>query len=412
MNQLFLEQAARYRASRGDGRPRVVSPPGLGIICAGLVVALGVAMFFLGTGEYARKATVAGVLETKDAVKRVYVPRSGIVKDVLATPGQAVKAGTVLVRFETAASVDLTEKARALAGFDEQLTAIDSQLGQLDIQRDNELARLASEVATLREKSRRHATVVQLQQQRVDELQHIQDAARPLFEDGKLSRLEWGRFSDAVLSARQSHAGLLAEQAAQIEQLAQLGLAAGHANANFNQQIAVLAQQSTDLRQRRHNLLAEEQFTVQAPVDGTVSALLVQAGQQVVSSQAVLTVIPGDATLYARLLIPSKAVGFLAPGQSVNLLYDAFPHQQFGSFAATVTDVSDHAMLPQEEVGIRSREPFFLARAGLSSQFVEAYGERVPLRSGMSLKADVVLERRTLIAWLFEPLLVMKGRSG
>ncbi|XOV88609.1 MAG: HlyD family secretion protein [Pseudomonadota bacterium] len=412
MNALFLEQAANYRASRFDGRPRIVSPPGLGLVCGGLVATLGIALFFLFTGEYARKTTVFGVLEAEDAVKRVYAARSGTVQDLMVVPGQRVTAGTVLVRFTAAASVDPAEKAQAVAGFEAQLEVLETQRGQLAIQRDNSLLRIASEVATLEEKRHRHSTVIALQENRLAELQQIQESARPLFAAGQLSRIEWGRFSDAVLSARQQHAELLAVQASLNEQLTQLEIRARDANASFNRQIAVLAQQSLELKQRRHHLLAEEHFAVAAPVSGTVSAVLVQPGQQVLASESVLTVVPDGTRLYARLRIPSRAVGFLAPGQNVNLLYDAFPHQQFGSFPATLINISDHAMLPREELGIRVPEPFFLARARLSSQFVVAYGEQIPLKSGMALKADVILDRRTLMAWLLEPLLIMKGRTG
>ncbi|MFT6437607.1 MAG: membrane fusion protein, partial [Candidatus Azotimanducaceae bacterium] len=42
---------------------------------------------------------------------------------------------------------------------------------------------------------------------------------------------------------------------------------------------------------------------------------------------------------------------------------------------------------------------------------ISAYGKAVALKEGMSLKADIVLDRRSLLEWLFEPLLINKGRS-
>jgi membrane fusion protein len=39
-----------------------------------------------------------------------------------------------------------------------------------------------------------------------------------------------------------------------------------------------------------------------------------------------------------------------------------------------------------------------------------ATGEALPLVPGMRLQADVLLERRRLVEWLFEPLLGLKGR--
>jgi membrane fusion protein len=46
----------------------------------------------------------------------------------------------------------------------------------------------------------------------------------------------------------------------------------------------------------------------------------------------------------------------------------------------------------------------------LDRQSVDAYGRPQPLTAGMQLEADVLLDRRRLIEWLFEPLLGLTGR--
>ncbi len=46
----------------------------------------------------------------------------------------------------------------------------------------------------------------------------------------------------------------------------------------------------------------------------------------------------------------------------------------------------------------------FQIRAQIARQTIDAYGQAVPLQPGMLLTADVVLERRTLIEWLFDPI--------
>jgi membrane fusion protein len=43
---------------------------------------------------------------------------------------------------------------------------------------------------------------------------------------------------------------------------------------------------------------------------------------------------------------------------------------------------------------------------------MEAYGDRFPLRPGMALEADIVTDRRSLLLWLLDPLLSLKGRLG
>ena len=46
----------------------------------------------------------------------------------------------------------------------------------------------------------------------------------------------------------------------------------------------------------------------------------------------------------------------------------------------------------------------------LDRQAIEAFGKAMPLQPDMTLKPDIVLEGRSLVAWLFEPLISVTGR--
>jgi membrane fusion protein len=98
----------------------------------------------------------------------------------------------------------------------------------------------------------------------------------------------------------------------------------------------------------------------------------------------------------------------------VRIRYLAYPHQKFGSYGARVLAVSRNA-LPASELGFvppdGSREPLYRIKAALESQQVLAYGRPEPLKAGMQVEADVLLDRRRLIEWIFEPLLALAGRT-
>jgi membrane fusion protein len=124
-----------------------------------------------------------------------------------------------------------------------------------------------------------------------------------------------------------------------------------------------------------------------------------------------LSIVPGDTQLEAALLVPARAIGFIARGQAVRLALDAFPFQRFGFHGGTVTSVSDTQVKPNEAAGsMVPKEPFYRVTARLDRQTTTAYGEELPLRPDMSLKADIVIDRRSLLEWLFEPLLSARGR--
>ena len=48
--------------------------------------------------------------------------------------------------------------------------------------------------------------------------------------------------------------------------------------------------------------------------------------------------------------------------------------------------------------------PAYRATVALERPDIDAHGKRVPLQPDMLLKADIILEKRSLISWLTSPL--------
>ncbi|KFA36687.1 HlyD family efflux transporter periplasmic adaptor subunit, partial [Xanthomonas vasicola] len=62
-------------------------------------------------------------------------------------------------------------------------------------------------------------------------------------------------------------------------------------------------------------------LVVTAPVAGVVATQMAKPGQAIQLGQPLLSVVPGDGRLEAELLVPSRAIGFIAPGDTVLLRY-------------------------------------------------------------------------------------------
>jgi membrane fusion protein len=71
--------------------------------------------------------------------------------------------------------------------------------------------------------------------------------------------------------------------------------------------------------------------------------------------------------------------------------------------------------LPAAEMGFTpvdgTREPLYRIKVALDGQTVSAYGRAEALQPGMQVEADILLDRRRLIEWIFEPLLSLAGRT-
>ncbi|MBC8057325.1 MAG: HlyD family secretion protein, partial [Rhizobiales bacterium] len=121
--------------------------------------------------------------------------------------------------------------------------------------------------------------------------------------------------------------------------------------------------------------------------------------------------------LQAQLFAPSSAVGFVRANQQVQLRYQAFPYQKFGHQSGEVVQVSRSPLQASELAGLSlpaalsaGGEPLYRITVDLDRQSVAAYGQPQALSPGMQLEADVLLDRRRLIEWLFEPVLGIAGR--
>ena len=180
------------------------------------------------------------------------------------------------------------------------------------------------------------------------------------------------------------------------------------------QQRAQLEASLAALAQRRAQAEAARGYELRAPIAGRVSAVQAALGQSLDQYRPLMTLTPNGARLTAEVYVPSRAIGFIRPGQTVWLLYDAFPYQRFGAAQGTVEAVSATVLLPQEvNAALRTeeiREPVYRVIVGVARQDMLAFGRAMPLSAGMALTADIVLEERSFAEWLFEPILAMRGR--
>jgi membrane fusion protein len=180
-------------------------------------------------------------------------------------------------------------------------------------------------------------------------------------------------------------------------------------NAGFQRDLAALEQEQVETE-------ARGALAVSAPVTGVIATQLVKPGQAVQAGQPLLSLLPGNGTLEAELLVPSRAIGFIEPGDKVLLRYQAYPYQKFGHHLGTVARISRSA-LSNGELGAlignaQQGEPFYRITVALARQNVTAYGKAEPLKPGMLLEADVLGEKRRLIEWVFEPLYSLRGKVG
>jgi biotin carboxyl carrier protein len=144
------------------------------------------------------------------------------------------------------------------------------------------------------------------------------------------------------------------------------------------------------------------ELTVQAPCAGTVLRLSVNAPGAVVRDGDVLAELAcAGGALQAEVRVSPGRAGRIEPGQTVRFLYDAFPYQRHGIKRGTVRWVSPASVQVDDR-------PVFRVLADLEDRSVRVRGQERPLMAGMGGRADVVIGRRSLISYAFEPIRMLR----
>ncbi|MBV1775701.1 HlyD family efflux transporter periplasmic adaptor subunit [Burkholderiaceae bacterium DAT-1] len=162
-------------------------------------------------------------------------------------------------------------------------------------------------------------------------------------------------------------------------------------------------------RQEANEIEARREIVVVAPVDGRVTGIQAQPGQTVSAGQPLAAILPTGSPLRAEFLAPSSAMGFVRVGQRVQMRYAAFPYQKFGQQGGAVVEISRAAVqVLKTPDGLE--QAMYRITVQPDAQNITAYGRPEPLQPDMSVEADIQVDRRTLIEWIFEPLIAIKGK--
>jgi membrane fusion protein len=423
MDTLFRREALAARQGTWLGGIQLVRPVSLSVLTALVLVAATATVAFLGAGHYTRKARVTGYLVPDGGVIRLVPTQTASVLERRVREGQQVRAGEVLFVL----SVD-----RATLGGDTQ-AAVQASLAarerslQGTAQQRAELLRSQREAIARRlDDMRREAAQLQaetaLRQQRLALAQAAQARLEALRADHFISSAQAQAKAEDVLGLQAELQALERQRAAQRREIdaleaqaRELPLRAQVQQGEIERDLAALAQEAAESE-------ARGRLVMRAPQDGVVTALTAEPGQSVGPGAALASLVPAQSRLQAQLYAPSSAVGFVRPDQPVLLRYQAYPYQKFGHQLGHVLQVSRTPLQASELAGLplpgsvtgaalgAAGEPLYRITVALDAQSVAAYGTPQPLAAGMQLDADVLLERRRLVEWLFEPLLGVAGR--
>jgi membrane fusion protein len=400
--QLFRQEVIEAGRERLAGTVVAATPPraklyvGLVLAFAALLAAL------LVLGHYSSRAEVKGVVAYDTGIARVYPSAQAEIRAFHVANGQHVEAGAPLVTLAIAQGEGgLTTQLNQLAGQDQELARqqqLAASLGTAEIAAlEKQKASLAADIGSL-ERQRAFASgqarLADSATARASRLAAQGAGTQRQVEDSRSAsltrRAEIEQLGERLIAQRQA----LAQTDAQI---AQRRLEAERSNADLAAQRAALGEQRTALGR-------QSAITLTAPIAGEVSDISAEVGQRAKPEASLVTIVPAGSHLEIWLYAPTRAVGFVRPGQPVRLFFDAFPYQKYGAGRGRVVAVSRVPIEPASlDSALGIQEPVFRVRVAIDSAVPRLTDADARLRPGMTLSANLVLERRSLWEVLFNP---------
>jgi membrane fusion protein len=391
---LFRPEALKHlhRSEEGHGLI-LVSPPWTWALLLVLLSGVGTALVASVLGRVEVNARARAILRPSAGVRTLVAKIDGTVGRVEVRSGQAVQAGTALLRIEAPpVQAQRLEAARHLESIRKhyKVTASLQDQGYAEQAR-----RLAARIRRLK--------------------------ARMASQENSLRTLERNLQRNAVLEGEgilpPAKADEAREALAQAQrQLGEMEEALEHA---CQEQATLAFGRQDGLWQRRQTIesaeireealaFALQQTLVAAPEDGVVEAMLVKPGELVQAGQALCKLIPQTSPLHGVAFLEEKDRAFVRQGDVVPLELDQLPYAEYGTVLAKVERISSDLASPFEireafgdgplpggptfRVELRITEAKATARAG------------VPLRSGMMMNARFTLRRQRLLTLVLDPL--------
>ena len=364
-------------------------------------------------GQYTRRERVEGYLQLDVGAAKVSITDAGRVTELLVKEGQEVKAGEPMLRLslDRSTASSLSTSAVATGELSQRRGSLEKEQEQIRELAKQQLQQVKKRIEDIKREVAQIDQEIKLQGQRVtsakEQAKRFQQLAKEKFVSDIVARQKQDEATDQeirVQTLRRQKSTLERDlSTAQLEEPA-IALRARSQEEQKTREISVVQQ---SLAQED----AKRETVIQAPITGIVTNIAIASGQSVTADSAFAVILPAGSKLQAEMLVPTRAIGFVTKGKDVVMRYEAFPYERFGQYHGVIADVSQTVWSPGDKIGpLAVREAAYRITVKLDKQTVAAMGQEIPLRSGMLVNADILLDKRSLLEWVFEPLLQLRSR--
>ena len=142
------------------------------------------------------------------------------------------------------------------------------------------------------------------------------------------------------------------------------------------------------------------QTAVRSPVHGMIKQLFFNTiGGVVLPGKEIIEVVPLDDTLLLEVRIRPQDIAFLMPGQKAMIKFTAYDFVVYGGLEAVVEHIGADTVMDEDG------KPFYNVRIRTHEPKLD---EDKPIIPGMTVEADILTGKKTILAYLMKPVLRAK----
>ncbi|MFZ6872517.1 HlyD family secretion protein [Undibacterium sp. Di27W] len=415
---LFRTEALQSRQQKMLGDILLIRPLTFTLLTIGLAAFAIIVILFFCFASYTSRVSVSGYLVPDLGVVKVFPQQAGIIIEKKVHEGQAVKQGDVLFILSSERQSSTLGETQAAISQQVELRrqSLHDELNKTRVLHTEEKRAMQAKLASVKKELLNLDNQLQGQRERLV----IADNTYKRFDNLQKQHF----ISNEQLLQKQTE---LLDQKNKLQTLEReyinVSRELNNQEAAFNnlpiQQQSVLSQMERSITTATQELSeseAKRRLLITAPESGIVTQVMEGTGQLVDASRPLLSIVPAAAKMQAHLYAPSRAIGFIKPGDKVLLRYQAYPYQQFGQAighlktvsrtASPLADISamQSVTLTTSNTSNTSNEGLYKLTVDLEKQDLLVHGVPQNLQSGMALDADIMQEKRKLYEWVLSPL--------
>ncbi len=395
-SSLYREEALSHAGQRHLGEPQLQATRPLLLMTTLLTGALAIAVLLVSNTEFARKQPVSGHIDTS-TTRTMIASDFGYLTGLSVAEGQRVSAGDEIGRIVSrpVAPENQRERLRQVQNLERQ-SALSSQALDQGIRHASGRDRQLNQISRLARED------IRLQSSKVLQLQLQVERTARLHRSGYLSSLDYLRLEQSLISEQQNLNALKKKLASIYNQRLALRQSLDELRQHTSRQLADIELKQSQLRQHQLDRDTRDSQRLIATTNGRISRIEVAEGASVAPGQAILYIDETVGDLTGSVLLPSQAMGKIGVGQRLMLTFDAYPEDTYGKVPSTITNL--RAPGPQEG------HAMFIARLSIAPSSEQQRDKPLNLLPGMTFTANVIVESKSLLAWMTRPLNAMLDR--